>query len=553
MKKELWTLPLLILIIFLAVYMHRKEGPTTQEWQQLNQSVEGRLVQVGSPKPSELEELQNPFVIEEYPWGTSSTGWLKGWSAVAGPYAVAAENTNDIVAAVKFARKHGLKVAIKGTGHDYLGRSTAPHSLLIWTHPMRNVTVHDAFIPAGAPPEKAGVPAVTAEAGARWVEVYSEVTSKHGRYVQGGGCATVGAAGGFIQGGGFGSFSKKYGLGAASLLEAEVVLASGEVVIANEYQNADLLWALKGGGGGTFGVVSKVTLQTHDLPEFFGDLRGKISAKSDEAFQALLERFITFYRENLSNEHWGEQVTVKSDNSLELALLFQGLTQKEAEDLWKPFFDWVNSQPELYALTSLFVIVPAQKFWDFDYLQKNLTHYITPYKGDLFYWTGNQNEVLAYWYAMQSRWIPLTLFTKDLAQSFFQASRQWEFVIHFNKGLAGGSPEALERSQNTSINPAALDAAGLLIFSALTQNVFPGMPGHEPDAKQGEEQIKKVQAAFKYIEKAIPDTSTYSNEADYFQKNWQADFWGKNYPRLLQIKKKYDPDGFFKCHHCVGS
>ena len=80
---------------------------------------------------------------------------------------------------------------------------------------------------------------------------------------------TVGVAG-LIQSGGFGSFSKRYGMAAASLLEAEVVTADGEVRIANACTNPDLFWGLKGGGGGSLGVVTRLTLRTHELPPFFG-------------------------------------------------------------------------------------------------------------------------------------------------------------------------------------------------------------------------------------------------------------------------------------------
>jgi FAD/FMN-containing dehydrogenase len=81
------------------------------------------------------------------------------------------------------------------------------------------------------------------------------MTSKAGRYVQDGGCTTVGVAG-LIQSGGFGSFSKNYGTAASSLLEAEVVTADGAVRIANACTNPEPFWALKGGGGGSFGVVT---------------------------------------------------------------------------------------------------------------------------------------------------------------------------------------------------------------------------------------------------------------------------------------------------------
>ena len=95
--------------------------------------------------------------------------------------------------------------------------------------------------------------------------VYNAVTTEAGRYVQGGGCATVGVAG-LVLGGGFGSFSKRYGMAGAALLEAEIVTADGAVRIANACTNPDLFWALKGGGNGSFGVVTRLTLRTRELP-----------------------------------------------------------------------------------------------------------------------------------------------------------------------------------------------------------------------------------------------------------------------------------------------
>src|SRR5579871_5166428 len=136
--------------------------------------------------------------------------------------------------------------------------------------------------------------AVSVEAGAVWMDVYDAVTTRNGRYVQGGGCATVGVAG-LVQGGGFGSFSKRYGTAAASLLEAEIVTADGSLRIANARQHPDLFWALKGGGGGTFGVVTRVTLRTHALPEFFGGVFASVQATSDAAFRQLIGRFVAFY------------------------------------------------------------------------------------------------------------------------------------------------------------------------------------------------------------------------------------------------------------------
>ena len=153
---------------------------------------------------------------------------------------------------------------------------------------MNAVTVHDGFTPQGS--EAAPVPAVSAGAGCIWLHLYQAVTGGAGRYVQGGGCTTVGVPG-LVQGGGFGSYSKAYGTAAASLLEAEIVTADGETRIVNKAREPDLFWALKGGGGGTFGVVTRVTPATHELPRTFGALHADLRARSDEAYRRLLARF----------------------------------------------------------------------------------------------------------------------------------------------------------------------------------------------------------------------------------------------------------------------
>src|SRR6202043_2729017 len=187
--------------------------------------------------------------------------------------------------------------------HSYQGTSNAPDSLLIWTRHMHDITMHADFVPQGCKGSPAPQRAVTLGSGAIWMQAYDVVTTKGGAYVQGGGCTTVGVAG-LIQSGGFGSFSKHYGTAAAGLLEAEVISADGKVRVANACTNPDLFWALKGGGGGTFGVLTKVTLRVRELPEYGGGAIFRVKASSDDAFRRLLRYFVGFYRENLFNDHW---------------------------------------------------------------------------------------------------------------------------------------------------------------------------------------------------------------------------------------------------------
>ena len=221
---------------------------------------------------------------------------------------------------MNFARENNLRLVVKGGGHSYQGTSNAPDSLLIWTRHMNDIAMHPDFVPQGCEHTLQPQPAVTLGAGTIGMQAYQAVTTQGGKYVQGGGCTTV-CLGGLVASGGFGSYSKHYGTAAGGLLEAEVVTADGQIRIANACTNPDLFWALKGGGGGSFGVVSKMTLRVHDLPEFFGAVNFTVKAASDDAYRRLLREFVSFYQEHLFNEHWGEQAHVKPDNTLEISMV----------------------------------------------------------------------------------------------------------------------------------------------------------------------------------------------------------------------------------------
>ncbi len=431
--------------------------PADADWAQLNQAAGGRLSPVSVPAldgPDAKALLSNPFYIGDQPGLTESSGWLDAWRSSPSAYALAAESAADVAAAVRFARVHNLRLVVKGRGHSYLGGSNAPDSLLLWTRRMDGVAVNDAFTPQGAPAGLAPVPAVTVGAGAMWLHAYQAVTAGAGRYVQGGGCTTVGVAG-LVQGGGFGSYSKTYGMAAASLLEAEIVTADGKVRVVNRHQEPDLFWALKGGGGGTFGVLTRLTLATHELPTSFGAVRLTLHAQSDEAYRRLLARFVDFYAANLFNPHWGEQVTARPDNQLEVSMVFQGLTQDEARAAWRPLIDFANVNPADYEGQTGFLALalPARHFWDAGLPAAPRPGVIVSDPRPAapptdFWWAGDADEAGD----LLAR-LHLGLAARVAAEAR-QPERGWStpgsppaatgtLRFHFNKGLAGAPDAAL--------------------------------------------------------------------------------------------------------------
>ena len=536
--------------------------PTAADWAALNQAANGRLSPVTLPKfegPEAKKFLENPFCLGDEPGLTQSSGWLDAWHASPSAYVVMAKSSADVAAAVRFASAHNLRLVVKGRGHSYLGTSNAPDSLLLWTRNMDAVTVHDAFTPAGS--DATPVPAVSMGAGCMWLHAYQAVTGGAGRYVQGGGCTTVGVAG-LVLGGGFGSFSKAYGTAAASLLEAEIVTADGATRVVNTAREPDLFWALKGGGGGTFGVVTRLTLATHSLPDTFGAVSLTLHARSDEAYRNLLARFIDLYATSLINPQWGEQVRAGPDNRLHVSMLFQGLKKSQATAAFKPLIDYSNANATEYegqnSLTA--TDVSARYLWN-AWLLRLFAPSAVDFDGRPnaawtdFWWHGDGDQVGAFWHAYTSAWLPAMLLEASnrprLVDAWFAASRHWWVSFHFNKGLAGAPAPAIEAARHTATNPDVLDAFALAIIAAKGPPAFAGLAA--PDLAAAGTRRSRVQAAMAALRVAAPDTGAYVNECDYFQPDWQKAFWGSHYPRLLEIKRRYDPGDLFVVHHGVGS
>jgi hypothetical protein len=296
---------------------------------------------------------------------------------------------------------------------------------------MNAVTLHEAFVPTGCSGRYTPRPAVTIEAGAMWGQVYDAVTTQAGRYVQGGGCLTVGVAG-LIQSGGFGNFSKAYGLAAGSLLEAEVVTADGEVRIANKCTNPDLFWGIKGGGGGSLCVVTRLTVGTHDLPEFFGAVFATIKAISERAFRRLIGKVVEFYAEALFNPHWGEQISFRPGHLLEIAMVFQGLDREQAEAIWRPFFDWLTGSSQQFSMVSgpRILTVPAQHFWDPAMLKQVPGVVLADDRPGApeanVFWASNLEEAGQVLHGYQSAWLPAALLSggeqPKLVDALFEAA-----------------------------------------------------------------------------------------------------------------------------------
>jgi FAD/FMN-containing dehydrogenase len=198
-------------------------------WSALGAGLDGDLVRPGEAGYPAAHRLFNPMFDGARP------------AAV-----VRAQSLADVVESVNFARAHGLVVRPRSGGHSYVGASTGTGVLQLDTTRMDTVTV--------------GSGTVTVQAGARLFDVHQALDG-HGRTLPTGSCPTVGVSG-LTLGGGVGVEGRAHGLTCDALTEAVVVTADGRVRHASPTSEPNLFWALRGGGGGNVGIVTRFRFRT---------------------------------------------------------------------------------------------------------------------------------------------------------------------------------------------------------------------------------------------------------------------------------------------------
>ncbi|MEO9321519.1 MAG: FAD-binding oxidoreductase [Nitrososphaera sp.] len=193
-------------------------------------------------------------------------------------------NVNDVVQAVKFARKHSLPVAIRGGSHNVAGFATCDNGMVIDLSLMKSIKVDEAKKVARADP------------GLKWKE-FDAATQAHGLAVTGGLISTTGISG-FTLGGGIGWLVRKCGFTADNLIGAQVVTADGEIIDSSMEVNPDLFWGLRGGGG-NFGIVTSFQ---YSLARIGTMVLGGLVLYSFKNAQQVLDRYANLVAQNPPDE-----------------------------------------------------------------------------------------------------------------------------------------------------------------------------------------------------------------------------------------------------------
>ncbi|KAM0265115.1 hypothetical protein ACHAQJ_000267 [Trichoderma viride] len=163
---------------------------------------------------------------------------------------------------------YNVRLNVKNTGHDYLGRSNSPGSLSIWTHHLNTITHNKGQFKLHGSGKVINGDSFTAGGGSQMYNIYA-AADRHNQTIVGRGSKSVGL-GGYITGGGYSVLAPRHGLAADNVWEMEIVTPGGEILTVNEDQHPDLFWAMRGGGGSTFGIITSATLKAYPSPKVTG-------------------------------------------------------------------------------------------------------------------------------------------------------------------------------------------------------------------------------------------------------------------------------------------
>ncbi|OQD81210.1 hypothetical protein PENANT_c029G10283 [Penicillium antarcticum] len=540
--------------------------PSEAEWAVLNSSVDGNLVAVkplaypchgahfNDPECAIVKEnaysssyrSAQPGALQWENWETwpeeeeqcyveslRSTPCKQGRISL---FSVIAQTAEHIQAAVKFAAHHNIKLVIKNTGHDFLGRSSAPHSLQIFTHGFKDIFVADEFVPKipdkTATSEK--IKSVTLGAGVQLRDMYAYLGSQ-GLMVVGGSSNTVGAAGGYIQGGGHSYLGWMHGMASDNVLEFQVVLADGSLVFANAYQNTDLFFALRGGGGGSFGVVVSVTVKAYpDYPVVY--TMTNYSTKAAKSFWNGVDTYqkhIVRLSDNGGSGWYGiipDSSTATPGLSTFLATqLFVNQTNTEfVGEIMSPV---ISSLKNGTGISPLYAIVAFPSM---------SSMYLTMFSGN------------------DTTGLQMRLGSRLISRSFFESGNSTQLTkglssLSYGPGeavvgaLVAGGQVSRNRDIESGLNPAWRDA---IVHVIIARFISTELSFEEQEAVASN--ITKYDVPM--LRSLEPGKmGAYGNEADADEVDFQESFWGENYPRLLDIKKSRDPNNLFIARKGVGS
>ncbi|KAI0388674.1 hypothetical protein F5Y17DRAFT_474234 [Xylariaceae sp. FL0594] len=445
------------------------------------------------------------------------------------PHYVAVASAADAHTVFSYARAHKIQLSVKNTGHDYAVRSSRRGSLALWTRNLRDMVFHPSFTPHGCSSlvrdadshEEAHQAALTLGAGVD-ADAALVFAHEHGVVFTAPSAGSLGASGGWLLNGGHSAISNTYGLAVDRVRQFAVATADGETRIANRCTNPDLFWALRGGGGGAFGIVLNSTwIAEPEQPMISAYISFPANAQNQQPFVDI----VTKGMRNSTLAGWGGIYTTN------FALLNNFRTNDaRANQTLAPLIQYAESQ------NGSSIVQTHDSYFDY-YVQYINGSFASPA-------VANTASFVT------SRLIPDDVFGQSVTREQMVDVVMQMASLGLTPFLLANTPYLYAQTnrgagRTTSINPIWYRSLSHLVAQGF------GWPSTASLARR-REVVARLRNATQSLRQMAPGGGTYANEADPWLENWSEEFWGANYGRLLQIKRKYDPYNLLSCWHCVG-
>lgn len=396
-------------------------------------------------------------------------------------------STADVVAAVNHARRAGLEISVRGGGHNVSGRAVTDGGIMVDLSPMKQVTVD------------ASAKTITAQPGVVWGEL-NDAAHTDGLATTGGVISLTGVAG-LTLGGGIGWIQPRFGMSIDNLLSAEVVLADGAVVTASEASEPDLFWAIRGGGG-NYGVVTSFTFRAYPLGTVLGGIAAQPLASALD-----MAAFYRKFTANVDDDVMVDYALVHAPDGSGMKLC-AFLACDAADDPEKadadlrslrefgpPAIDTIDRIPYPVMNTLLDGGLP----W-----------------GDMYYWKS------AFFSEVSDEAVKVMVSAFEQAPTIQCAM----FFEHFHGAVTRVGPTA-------TAFPIRREGYNLIMGAQWT------------DPAQTDECVAWLRGLFDGLRPFMSD-AVYMNYLDSDDQARVRAAYGPNYERLVELKRRYDPDNIFR-------
>lgn len=420
----------------------------------------------------------------------------------------------DVQATFAFAERTGVSLSVKNSGHDYLSRSSRKGSLALWTRKLQKLEYIPSFSAQGCLADVSHHNAFTLGAGVNFDQVYHFADQNNVTFV-GGSSPTVGASGGFTMTGGHGLLTSQFGLGIDRVLQFKIVTPDGVLRTANACQNQDLFWALRGGGGGTYGVVLESTSKVEPALSL---VFASISLPTGTTDTALFTRLMMDNAIRLSQEGWGGPSGLSF-----MAMVNPFLDLDKAKKSMAPISDYVTARGGTVTI-------------------EQHPNFYSIYKK---YVASTGDEELATTSLTTNRLIPTTLLQTESGKATILEHLDRLTAAGFSPTLFATTPAYYNYTLgSTSATPAWRDSTWMITTATSW--------GWNSTVIEKKTTVKKLKDITSGLQALAPSSGSYVSEADPWTVDWRQSWWGENYAKLLELKKKYDPHGLLNCWRCVG-